>query len=216
MVTVLATLLVIVAGDCDVYGNQQTRIIERCAQIQDCVSKALLNNRNNLYILDRVFRSTQSRSPTSLIVNYNVTRITKDCNLIHDQDGMSSGSGIDAEVVQQLKPRSTTRDCHEASNDYTEALGIGIIEATHIEQFGWSSTGIHKAIRPEFLMALQPASLRLSLYLAIDNKGLPRTVYLSLNITNTTECELLEDITRVEMKEALEHLTEKVSKACLM
>ena len=220
VVTVLATLLIIVAGDCDVYGNQQPRIIERCAQIQDCFSKALLNNRNNLYILDQVFRSTQTRPPTSLIVNYNVIRITNDCNFTHDHDGASSGSGFDAEVVtdtQQLNPTNDidTGDCHGASNNYTEASGINSIGVTQIEQFGWSSTGIHKAIRPEVLVALQPAVYWLFLSIAIDNKGLPRTVHLSLNITNTTECELLEDITRVEMKEALEHLTEKVSKACL-
>ena len=214
MVSVLATLLIIVDGDCDVYSNQQTRIIERCAQIQDCVSKALLNNRNNLYILDRVFRSTQTRPPTSLIVNYTVTRITNDCNITRDQDGAStaSGSGIDAGVVtdtQQLNPTNDTDDCHGASNNYTEASDIDSIGVTQIK-LGWSSTGIYKAIRPDVLIALQPASYWIILSLAIDNYGLPRTVHLSLNITNTTECELLEDITRVEMKEALEHLTEKV------
>jgi hypothetical protein len=81
----------------------------------------------------------------------------------------------------------------------------------YTEQIGWSTTGIYKAIRPEVLVALQPAWYWRTIGRAIDNYSFPRSLHLALNITSSKKCSLLAGMTRSEVREALEYLTMNVS-----
>ena len=83
--------------------------------------------------------------------------------------------------------------------------------ANYTEEIGWSTTGIYKAIRPEVLVALQPAWYWLTIGVAIDNFSFPRSLHLALNVTSSNKCSELADITRPEVREALEYLTMNVS-----
>ena len=175
-------------GDCNVYDTLQPSFIDRCRRVQDCVNEALYSDKNNLYILDKIFWHTQSQSPIALIINYHVT--TFNDNNIYDGASASSGVYFDAGSA--------------GSAEMTE-------EVTYIEQIGWSTTGIYRVIRPVVLVALQPAWYWWTLGFTIDNYSLPNSIRLKLNIT---ECDL-RDTTRLEVKEALEYLTVKV-KICTL
>ena len=184
------TTIVNIEGDCNVYDTLQSSSLDRCRQVQDCVNEALYSDRNNLYVLDKIFWSTQSRLPIALIINYHVTT-TNESNITRDYDGASASSGVYFDA---------------GSAGSAELIG----EGTYIEQIGWSTTGIYRVIRPVVLVALQPAWYWWTLGFTIDNYGLPNSIHLELNIT---ECDL-SDITQLEVKEALEDLTVKV-KACM-
>lgn len=182
-----------IVGDCNVYDTLQPSFIDRCRRVQDCVNEALYSDKNNVYILDKIFWRTQSRSPIALIINYHVT-IINDSNITSDYDGASASSGIYFAAGSA------------GSAEMTE-------EVTYIEQIGWSTTGIYRVIRPVVLVALQPAWYWWTLGFTIDNYGLPNSIRLKLNIT---ECDHdLRDTTRLEVKEALEYLTVKV-KICTL
>ena len=196
----LTTIVNVASPDCNVYDTSQSTLIDQCRQVQDCVNETLYSDRNNLYVLDKVFWSTQSRSPIALIINYHVT-VVNESNTISDYDGASTSSGAYFDAGSA------------GSAGSTELTG----EITYIEQIGWSTTGIYKVIRPVVLVALQPAWYWWTLGFAIDNYSLPNLICLNLNTTN---CYLMENITRLEVKEALEHLTMKVvtttSRACTL
>ena len=187
LVLLLSNLTTVdVTGECNVYDQEYTTYIDWCRQVQDCINEALYSDRNNLYVLDKVFWSTQAPSPITLIINYHMT-IINHSNTTSDYDGANTSSG------------------EYSSADLGSAELTG--EVTYIEQIGWSTTGIYKVIRPVVLVALQPAWYWWTLGLTIDNYGLPNSIRLKLNIT---ECDL-RDITRMEVKEALEYLTVKVN-----
>ena len=171
-------------GDCNVYDTLQPSFIDRCRRVQDCVNEALYSDKNNLYILDKIFWHTQSQSPIALIINYHVTT----SNITSGHDGASASSGVYFD------------DGSAGSSEMTE-------EVTYIEQIGWSTTGIYRVIRPVVLVALQPAWYWWTLGFTINNYSLPNSIRLKLNIT---ECDL-RDTTRLEVKEALEYLTVKVT-----
>lgn len=196
---VLLVSSTLVAGDCNVYNAPLSRTIGRCHQIQDCVNKALFSNGNNRYVLDKVFRSTQPRPSVALIVNYHVTAFG-DRNVVTDHDGSAIGSGAD-EIYFSVEGNKTTTRKDENTT---------IREVSYIEQIGWSTTGIYKAIRPVILISLQPALYWWTLSFAIENYSFPKSIHLELNISNTTECDSL-GVTRSEVREALEHLTMNVS-----
>ena len=198
LVVLFLTLTAQIAGDCSVYDTPQSSFTDRCRQVQACVDEAFFMNDNNLYYLDRIFRSTQSRTPVALIVNYHVTipqngKINED-DLGASADGSGSGSGSADES------NGTTVEAEVDINPFAT------VEYT--EEIGWSTTGIYKAIRPEVLVALQPAWYWRNIGRAIDNYSFPRLLHLVINVT---KCNSLGGITRSEIREALEHLTMRVS-----
>ena len=73
LVLVLFLLIIstLVTGNCDVYDQNKVKV-QRCRKIQECVDKSLLSNSNNLYVLEKVFRSTQPRPGVALIINYTI------------------------------------------------------------------------------------------------------------------------------------------------
>lgn len=208
LVILLLTLTAQTAGDCSVYDTLQSSSTDRCRQVQDCVNEAFSINENNLYYLDKVFRSTQSHTPVALIISYHMIvpqNIITDHKVNDDDLGVSargSGSGsADENNWMTTKAEVDTRPFETAN--YTE-------------QIGWSTTGIYKAIRPEVLVALQPAWYWRTIGRAIDNYSFPRTLHLALNVTSSKKCNQLAGITRSEMREALKHLTMNVSKLLLI
>ena len=223
LVIVLLVSSTLVAGDCNVYNAPLSRTIGRCHQIQDCVNKALFSNGNNRYVLDKVFRSTQPRPSVALIVNYHVTAFG-DRNVVTDHDGSAIGSGADEIYLDTGSAdgiNKTTQSGEGGADEiYFSVEGnktttrkdenTTIREVSYIEQIGWSTTGIYKAIRPVILISLQPALYWWTLSFAIENYSFPKSIHLELNISNTTECDSL-GVTRSEVREALEHLTMNVS-----
>ena len=77
-------------------------------------------------------------------------------------------------------------------------------------QVGLSKSGIYTVIRPGILLALQPAFILVTFSSAMDNHVYPKTINLHLNLK---ESDLPQNIGEVELTEALEHLTERVSRA---
>ena len=207
-----------VAGDCNVYDTLQSSSTDRCRHVQHCVNEAFFINGNNPYFLDKVFRSTQSRPPVALIITYHVT-LFEDNDIItvtnHNGDGSGeeslSVSGSGSDKVELFTDGGSADESNltttEAKADNTKPTG----QVTYTEQIGWSTTGIYKAIRPVVLVALQPAWYWRTIGRAIENYGFPKSIHLVLNITNATKCNSLPDLTRSEVREALEHLTMNVS-----
>ena len=209
-VILFSILPALVAGKCSVHDipHLQVTAVDRCCQIQECINKAFDNDRNNPYILDKLFRNTQSRPPVALIVTYNVTAAVTSNDTNSDEDGSShwsgSGSGID-EILFDASINDST-----VSNVTTSVKPGGhepSKQINYIEQIGWSSTGIYSAIRPMVLVSLQPALYWWALSFAIDDYGLPKSIQFALDIS---EC-YGEGVIQQEVKEALEHLTMKVN-----
>lgn len=201
-VILLSILPVLVAGKCSVHDipHLQRTGVNQCRQIQECVNKAFDNNRNNLYILDKLFRNTQSRSPVALIVEYNVTAAVTSTNTNSDEDGSSHGSGSGNGIDKLLFDASINNNTASNISEGHEPPN----QVNYMEQFGWSSTGVYSAVRPMVLVSLQPALYWWTLSYAIDDYGLPKSIQFALDIS---ECE---GFTQQEVKEALEHLTMKV------
>ena len=214
----LSTLTTLVAGSCNVYDSPQSSTTDNCRQIQECVEKAFVSNKNNMYILDKVFKSTQTRSPTALIVKYKVTTCTTDgmddimSGKYHSKYGNSSdsgsGSGSDVDVTYI---DSGSANYYKNSTWDNEDNATSAREVTYVVEIGWSTTSVYKLIRPVVLVALQPVMFWLILTFAIDDYGFPKSIKFELNITNTTECKSLENIAPSKIREALEHHTMKVS-----
>lgn len=199
LVILVLTLTAQVAGDCSVYDTLQSSSTDRCRQVQDCIDEAFFSNGNNVYFLDKVFRSTQSRSPVALIVNYHVTVSENNNHRVNDIDLGTSASGSGSANESNWITTEAEEDTH-------------LLETTsYTDQIGWSTTGIYKAIRPEVLVALQPAWYWRTVGRAIDNYSFPRSIHLVLNTTTLNKCDLLGDITHSEIREALQHLTINVS-----
>ena len=178
----LFTLLTLAAGECDVYNEQSS--IEHCHKTQECINTAFFSNRNNLYVLDQVFRSTRARPPLALFVNYHVTIVKDTLNdsLSVGDNGSSSGE--------------------DDGNETT----------VYVEQLGWTSVGLYTVISPVLLVSLQPHIFITTFsYLVNENYNFPKSIHLKLKLTNTTECNLPKGTTQSEVKEALEHLTMNVS-----
>ena len=201
LVVLLLTVTAQVAGDCSVYDTPQSSSTDRCRQVQECIDDAFFVNENNRYYLNRIFRSTQSRTPVALIVNYHVigpqNGKANDSDLGVSANGSGSGSGFGSTDESNEMPMKT-----EVNTSSFET-------ANYTEEIGWSTTGIYKAIRPEVLIALQPAWYWYTLGFAIDNYSFPRSLDLVIDVTKCTNS--LADITRSEVREALEHLTMRVS-----
>ena len=213
----LSTLTTLVAGNCNVYDSPQSSTTDNCRQIQECVEKAFVSNKNNMYILDKVFKSTQTRSPIALIVKYKVTtHITDEMeNIISGQDQSNnsnssdsgSGSGNHADGIYVDRSAEYNRSSTWNSEENAKSTR----EVTYVVDIGWSTTVVYKFIRPAVLVALQPVTFWQLLTIAIDDYGFPKSIELKLNITNTTECQRLENVASSKVREALEHLTTKVN-----
>ena len=192
-----------IAGDCSVYDTPQSSSTDRCRQVQECVEEAFFMNGNNRYYLDRVFRSTQSPTPVALIVNYHV---------IIPQNGKANDSDFGVSANGSDSGSGSGFGSTDESNGITVEAEMDTSSFTnYTEEIGWSTTGIYKAIRPEVLVALQPAWYWLTIGFAIDNFSFPRSLHLALNVTSSNKCSELANITRPEVREALEYLTMNVS-----
>ena len=198
LVILVLTLTAQVAGDCSVYDTLQSSSTDRCRQVQDCIDEAFFSNGNNIYFLDKVFRSTQSRTPVALIVNYHVTVSENNNHKVNDIDLGTSASGSGSANESNWMTMEAEEDTHPLET------------VSYIVQIGWSTTGIYKAIRPEVLVALQPAWYWRTVGRAIVNYSFPRSIHFVLDL-NATKCDLLGHITRYKITEALEHLTMNVS-----
>ena len=197
-VVLFLTVTAQTAGDCSVYDTPQSKSTDRCRQVQECIDEAFFMNENNRYYLNRIFRSTQSRTPVALIVNYHVI-IPQNGKINEDDLGVSAnGSGSGSGSVDEIN--GTTAEAEMDINPFAT------VEYT--EEIGWSTTGIYKAIRPDVLVALQPAWYWQNIGRAIDNYSFPRLLHLVINVT---KCNSLAGITRSEIREALKHLTMNVS-----
>ena len=192
----LLTLLTLTAGRCNVYGYLQEESVNRCHQVQDCINKAFYSDKNNQYIIEKVFETTEQRPPVELIIKYNVTRsvLGGQVDMDEEQDN-STGSGSAS--------REIYLDAHIHNSSKDE-------QVTELYEIGWSTTGIYKAIRPVILLSLQPAWYRWTLSFAINEYGFTRAVQFKLNLTDTNICHEIENMTRSEVKEALDHLSMKV------
>ena len=196
----LLTVTAQVTEDCSVYDTPQSRSTDRCRQVQECIDEAFFMNENNRYYLDRVFRSTQLRTPVALIVNYHVI-IPQNDKINEDDLGVSAnGSGSGSGFGSTDESNGITAEAEEDIDPFAT------VEYT--EEIGWSTTGIYKAIRPDVLVALQPAWYWRNIGRAIDNYSFPRLLHLVINVT---KCNSLGGITRSEIREALKHLTMNVS-----
>lgn len=209
----LSTLATLVAGDCNVYDSPQPSTIDSCHQIQECIENTFYGNKNNMYILEKVFMSTQSRSPTALIVKYKVTRPTTDRtdntsgehNSEHSYtSGSGNGSNVDGIYFDPGNANYSRGSTWDSEWNTTSDGEVSYI------QIGWSTTGVYKFLRPVVLVTLQPVLLWRILSIAIDDYGFPKLIKFEINITNSTKCQWLKDITPSDLKEALEHLTMKV------
>ena len=186
----LSILLTLVAGECDVYNTQSN--VGRCREVQDCVNAAFFSNRNNRYVLDKIFRSTERRPPIALLVNYTVMSINNNLN------GNGSGEYYD----------EGSRDRNNATTTVPEDDGNKVkIIVQYNKQLGWTTSGIYTAISPVFLVSLLPKMFitTMSFYIN-ENFNLPKSIHLELRLEN-----LPKDTTPSEVKEALEYLTMNVS-----
>ena len=201
-VVLLLTVTAQVAGDCSVYDTPQSKSTDRCRQVQECIDEAFFMNENNRYYLNRVFRSTQLRTPVALIVNYHViipqNGKANDSDLGVSANGSGSGSGSGFGSADKSNGIIVEAEVNTSSFETVE----------YTEEMGWSTTGIYKAIRPDVLVALQPAWYWWNIGRAIDNYSFPRLLHLVINVT---KCNSLGGITCSEIREALKHLTMNVS-----
>ena len=196
--SLLATTFTLVAGNCSVRSVQQKDTIKRCRQVRECIKEAFYSNENNLYVIDSVFMSTETRLPVELIIEYEVT-MNRTTHEKEATNNTGSGSGL----ISGLGSGS--------GSGYTEddrAIGDGnLTSVTYTEEIGWSTNGIHKGIRSKVIVLLQPALLWWTMSWAIGAYGFPETIQFEVNLT---ECHQVENITKGEVKEALEYLTTNV------
>ena len=211
LVILLLTFLALVAGECDVYDTQSN--IDRCRKVQDCVNAAFFNNRNNLYILDAIFRSTKQRPPIALVVNYNVTIINNYINGSGSSSGSLSnftvGSGSGEDLIQ-FDEGSEDRN-NETTMPWPEDDGNKVKIIQYNEQLGWTACGIYTTISPMFLISLQPKIFVTLMSFINENFNLTKSIHLEIKLESTTECNLPKDTTPSEVKGALEYLTMNVS-----
>ena len=189
----LLTLLTLTAGECNVYGDIHEETIDRCRQVQACVSEAFYSNQNNLYIRDKVFLSTESRPPVELIIEYNVTMDTTGTDEDKANNSFGSGSATDELNLDRNDQNETSDEQHVV-----------------LYEIGWSISGVYKGIRPVILLSFQPAWYRWTLTFAIKDYGFTRKVQFKLNLTDTSMCQQIENLAESEVKEALDHLSMKV------
>ena len=183
----------LVAGECDVY-NQERLNSQRCLHLQEIINNALVSNEENLYILEKVFRSTKSRRDVAFIINYHI----RYKETVHNTKSINySGHDYNSANVDD-EGNSTLGTCHQ--NEL--AMHCQLI------QVGLSKSGIYTAIRPPILLALQPEFILVTLSFTIDNLRYPKTINLWLTLK---ESDLPQNTSEVELREALEHLTERVS-----
>ena len=204
----LATFKV-VEGKCDVY-NQGSVSTQRCRQIQDCIDRALISNRENLYVLEKVFRSAQPRPPVALMVNYYIAWYKY--NSTKSRDNTSNGKFQPNDTDFESMERNITENVNFTEYSLQENNTL-VLKTYYIEQIGWSSTGVYTIIRPVILLSLHPAWLLWTLSFAIDNYGYPKTVNMHLQIK---ESDLPAKTSAYEIKEALEYLTTKVNRTLCM
>ena len=197
----------VVTGTCDVHNSAETNL-QRCSEIQKCVNQALISDERNMYVLEKVFRSSNPRPAVAVIINYYLrwTEITTQAN--------SSGNGLLNEEIQRENGFGSGSGSGENLTNHTESVDTGdnnnMIQTLEV-QIGWSSSGIYTAVRPEILLSLQPGLLLFYAGFAIDNYGYPKTTDLYLNLS---QCNLPSHTNYAnyneELKEALEHLTMRV------
>ena len=199
--SLLATTFTLVAGNCIVRSVQQKDTIKRCRQVRECIKEAFYSNENNLYVIDSVFISTQTRLPVELIIQYEVT-MNRNTDEMDARNNTGSGSGL-----------GSGSDSVSGSG-YTEDDKVGgdgnLTSVTYTEDIGWSTNGIHKGIRSKFIVLLQPAYIWCIMSMAIGDYGFPETIQFEVKLTETIECDQVENITIGEVKEVLEYLTTKV------
>ena len=199
--SLLATTFTLVAGNCSVRSVQQKDRIKRCRQVRECIKEAFYGNEKNLYVIDSVFMSTQTRLPVELIIQYEVT-MNRTTDEMDARNNTGRGSGLGS------KSDSVSGSGHTEDD---RAIGDGnLTSVTYIEDIGWSTNGIHKGIRSKVIVLLQPAYIWWTMSLAIGAYGFPETIQFEVNLTETTECDQVENITKGEVKEVLEYLTTKV------
>ena len=216
--SLLATMFTLVAGNCSVRSVQQKDRIKRCRQVQECIKEAFYSNENNLYVIDSVFMSTQTRLPVELIIEYEVTmnRTTDEMDARNNTgsgsglgsgSGSGSGSGLGSVSGGGLGSKSDS----VSGSGYTEDDKVGgdgnLTSVTYTEEIGWSTNGIHKGIRSKVIVLLQPALIWWTMSWAIGDYGFPETIQFEVKLT---ECHQVENITKGEVKEALEYLTTNV------
>ena len=193
--SLLVTTFTLVAGNCSVRSVQQKDRIKRCRQVQECIKEAFYGNENNMYVIDSVFMSTQTRLPVELIIQYEVTmnRTTDEMDATNNT-GSGSGLGSGSGYIEDDK-----------------AGGDGnLTSVTYTEEIGWSTNGIHKGIRSKVIVSLQPVLIWWIMSRAIGDYGFPETIQFEVKLTVTIECDQVENITKGEVKEVLEYLTTKV------
>ena len=207
----------VVTGTCDVYHSTETKL-QRCSEIQKCVNQAFISDERNMYVLDKVFRSSKPRPAVAVIFNYHLrwTEITTQTyttsRLINSGDGLLNeeiqpensdfGSGSAENLIKQ------TESVDDNTDSVTQTPTIKKKSHKLIKvPIGWSSSGVYTVIRPTTLLSLQPALLLWTVSFAIDNYGYPKTTDLYINLS---QCNLPSRTNIYELKEALEHLTMKV------
>ena len=194
-------------GNCDAY-NQGLVNTQRCHQIQDCIDRALFSNGQNLYVLEKVFRSAQPRPPVALMVNYYIAWYKYNTTKSLIQANSSYGTFQPNNNYTDYE-RNITENANLNGEYSLQENSTLVLKKHYIEQIGWSSTGVYTIIRPIILLSLHPAWLLWTLSFAIDDYGYPKTVNMHIFIT---ENDLPATTSTYEIKEALEHLTTKVSK----
>ena len=194
------------------YTQNQAKI-QRCHQIQECIDKSLVSNSANLYVLEKVFRSTNPRPSVALIIIYHVVH-----HVIVYSTNNTTDKRDDVDFANTTNSESNLNES-AAAVDSTQSPVTGhkqnTVSVTQlVESIGWSSSGVYTRIRPAVLLSFQPAFLLWTLSFGIDNYGYPKTIDLHLNIS---ECDLPGQTKKWELKQALEHLTAKVSRkhACI-
>jgi hypothetical protein len=189
-----------------VYHSTETKL-QRCFEIQKCVNQALISDERNMYVLDKVFRSTKPRPAVAVIIDYHLrwTEITTKHN---SEDGLPTeeiqpeNSGFGSGSAENL-----TNETESVHNRDSVTQTHDIKKRSHKVQIGWSNSGVYTVVRPAILLSLQPAFLLWTVSFAIDNYGYPKTTDLYLNLN---QCKPSLRTNMYELKEALEHLTTKV------
>ena len=205
----------VVTGTCDVYYSTETKL-QRCSEIQKCVNQALVSDERNMYVLDKVFRSSKPRPAVAVIINYHLKWTEITIQTYTTSRMINSGDGLPNEEIQ---PENSGFGSGSAENliKQTETVDDNIMDSmtqtptikkrSHKVQIGWSNSGVYTVIRPAILLSLQPALLLWTVSFAIDNYGYPKTTDLYINLN---QCNLPSRTNMHELKEALEHLTMKV------
>ena len=190
------------------YHSTETKL-QRCFEIQKCVNQALVSDERNIYVLDKVFRSSKPRPDIAVIFNYHLrwTEITTQTSrLINNGEIQPENSGFGSGSAENLIKQTESVDDNMDSVTQTPTIKKRSHKLIKVP-IGWSSSGVYTVIRPAILLSLQPALLLWTVSFAIDNYGYPKTTDLYINLN---QCNLSSRTNMHELKEALEHLTMKV------